>query len=58
MRASPQGEVLMYKWNWTFSFSLKPSLLSHLVKMDFCCSSSWLLETPMSSQVTLYLREC
>lgn len=45
MRASPHGEVLMYRWNWTFSFSLKPCLLSHLVKMDLRCSSSWLLGT-------------
>lgn len=44
IRASPQGEVLMYRWNWTFSFSLKPCLLSHLVKMDLWCSSSVLLE--------------
>lgn len=45
MRASPQGEVLMYRWNWTFSFSLKPCLFSHLVKMDLWCSSAWLLQT-------------
>lgn len=45
MRASPQGEVLMYKWNWTFSFSLKPCLFSHLLKMDFWCSSALLLQT-------------
>lgn len=45
MRASPQGDVLMYRWNWTFSFSRKPCLLSHLVKMDLWCSSSWLLGT-------------
>ncbi len=57
MRASPQGEVLMYRWNWTFSFSLKPCLSSHLVKMEFCCSSSWLLETQMWNQVTLYHME-
>lgn len=57
MRASPQGEVLMYRWNWTFSFSLKPRLSSHLLKMDFCCSSSWLLETQMWNQVTLYHTE-
>lgn len=45
MRASPQGEVLMYRWNWTFSFNLKPCLFSHLLKMDFWCSSAWLLQT-------------
>lgn len=47
MRASPQGDVLMYRWNWIFSFSLKPCLFSHLAKIDVCCSSSWLLETHM-----------
>lgn len=56
MRASPQGEVLMYRWNWTFSFSLKPCLFSHLVKMDLWCSSSWLLQTqmcPLAYQFTM-----
>lgn len=58
IRASPQGEVLMYRWNWTFSFSLKPCLLSHLVKMDLWCSSSWLLETQMWNGMILYHMEC
>lgn len=52
MRASPQGEVLMYRWNWTFSFSLKPCLLSHRVKMDLWWSSSWLLGSQMWNQWT------
>lgn len=34
MRASPQGDVLMYKWNCTESFSLKPPR-SECWKMDF-----------------------
>lgn len=31
--ASPQGEVLMYRWNRTFSFSLNPPR-SDFSKMD------------------------
>lgn len=34
MRASPQGDVLMYKWNCTESFSRKPPR-SECWKMDF-----------------------